>query len=137
MLRSMNSRKLETYQLKDMKLEVDIEKIRNDIKLEFFKDLQKKQDEKIEIKWQQRLIKFDHIFNKIIASQLMLDNENVVLKKMQQEAKLNEEKMKNPFYTTLKAQKEDRENFLDNYMSNIMGAPSIISNQTTQEGDKL
>ena len=40
MLKSMNSRKLETGQLKDMKLEVDIEKIRKEIKLEFFKDLQ-------------------------------------------------------------------------------------------------
>ena len=37
MLRSMNSKKLETRQLKDMKLDIDIEKIRSEIKIEFFK----------------------------------------------------------------------------------------------------
>ena len=39
MLKSMNSKKLETRQLKDMKLEVDIEKIRKEIKMEFFKSI--------------------------------------------------------------------------------------------------
>jgi hypothetical protein len=39
MLKSMNSKKLETYQLKDMKLEVDIEKIRSEVKLDFFKEI--------------------------------------------------------------------------------------------------
>lgn len=40
MLKSMNSKKLETCQLKDMKLEIDIEKIRQEIKLEFFRKIQ-------------------------------------------------------------------------------------------------
>ena len=52
MLKSMNSKKLETYQLKEMKLEVDIEKIRSEIKLEFFKEIQKKRDIKMESEWQ-------------------------------------------------------------------------------------
>ncbi len=39
MLKSMNQKKLETYQLKDMKLEVDIEKIRSEVKLDFFKEI--------------------------------------------------------------------------------------------------
>ena len=37
MLKSMNAKKLSTCELKDMKLEVDIEKLRSEIKLEFFK----------------------------------------------------------------------------------------------------
>lgn len=37
MMKSMNSKKLETYQLRDMQNEIDIEKIRTDVKLEFFK----------------------------------------------------------------------------------------------------
>ena len=39
MLKSMNSKKLEAGQLKEMNLEVDIEKIRTEIKLEFFKGI--------------------------------------------------------------------------------------------------
>ena len=39
MLRSMNSKKLEAGQLKDMKLEVDIEKLRQEIKLFKFKEI--------------------------------------------------------------------------------------------------
>ena len=39
MLRSMNSKKLETCQLKEMKLEIDIDKVRNDIRLEYFKEI--------------------------------------------------------------------------------------------------
>ena len=66
MLKSMNSKKLETRQLKDMKLEVDIEKIRKEIKMEFFKAVQEKFDLKVEMQWRQRLVKFDRIFNKII-----------------------------------------------------------------------
>ena len=34
-----------------MKLEVDIEKMRSEIKLEFFKEIQKKRDIKIESEW--------------------------------------------------------------------------------------
>ena len=66
MLKSMNSKKLETRQLKDMKLEIDIEKIRNEIKMEFFKAAQERFDIKVETQWRQRLVKFDRIFNKII-----------------------------------------------------------------------
>ena len=39
MLQSMNSKKLETHQLAEMKLDVDIDKIRSEIKLEFFKEI--------------------------------------------------------------------------------------------------
>ena len=39
MLKSMNAKKLSTCELKDMKLEVDIEKLRSEIKLEFFKGI--------------------------------------------------------------------------------------------------
>ena len=79
MLRSMNSKKLEAGQLKDMKLEVDVEKLRQDIKLEFFKGIQSKQDEKIELEWRARQVKFDRLFNKIIAKKMMLDKENALV----------------------------------------------------------
>ena len=72
----MNSKKLETCQLKEMKLEIDIEKIRNDIKLEYFKELQKRYDTKIENEWRSRLVRFDVIFNKIIAKKILLDEQN-------------------------------------------------------------
>jgi len=83
MLRSMNSKKLETCQLKDMKLEVDVEKIRSELKMEFFKEIQKKFDIKIEQQWRQRLVKFDRLFNKIIAKKLQLDEENAFVKKLE------------------------------------------------------
>ena len=76
MLRSMNSKKLETCQLKEMKLEIDIEKIRNEVKLEYFKELQKRYDTKIENEWRSRLVRFDIIFNKIIAKKILLDEQN-------------------------------------------------------------
>ena len=46
-----------------MKLEVDVEKIRSEIKLEYFKEIQKKFDAKLEKKWAKRLTKFDRLFN--------------------------------------------------------------------------
>lgn len=67
MLRSMNSKKLETGQLKEMKLEIDIEKVRNEVKLERFKELQKKHNHKIGEEWCRKLEQFDRIFNKIVA----------------------------------------------------------------------
>ena len=73
MLKSMNSKKLEAGQLKEMNLEVDIEKIRTEIKLEFFKGIQKNMDDRIENEWQARQVKFDRLFNKIIAKKLRLD----------------------------------------------------------------
>lgn len=39
MLKSMNSKKLECRQLKDMKLEIDIEKIRSEMKMEYFRTI--------------------------------------------------------------------------------------------------
>ena len=44
MLKSMNSKKLECRQLKDMKLEIDIEKIRSEMKMEYFRTIQQKFD---------------------------------------------------------------------------------------------
>mmetsp|Transcript_18691 Transcript_18691/g.23330 ORF Transcript_18691/g.23330 Transcript_18691/m.23330 type:complete len:83 (+) Transcript_18691:135-383(+) len=82
MLRSMQSKKLETCQLKEMKLEIDIEKIRSEIKLEYFKELQKRYDTKIENEWRSRLVKFDRIFNKIIAKKLLLEEENAYYQKL-------------------------------------------------------
>ena len=86
-----------------MKLEVDIEKIRTEIKLEFFKEIQRKMDFKIESEWRQRLVKFDRIFNKIVAKKLKLDEENALVKRLEEQARINEERLKNPFYMTLKA----------------------------------
>lgn len=60
-------------------------------------------NEKIDQQWQDRLLRFDKIFNKIIAKQLALDQENAYANKLQEHVKLQEEKMKNPFYQTLKA----------------------------------
>lgn len=47
MLRSMNTKKLETCQLADFNCEIDVEKIRHDLKVEYFKEIQKKMDSKI------------------------------------------------------------------------------------------
>ena len=126
MLRSMNSKKLETCQLKEMKLEIDIEKIRNDIKLEYFKELQKRYDTKIENEWRSRLVRFDIIFNKIIAKKILLDEQNAQIKKFEDQIKAHEERLKNPFYMTLKAQKEERDKFIDFYTNGVLlGLPSI------------
>ena len=111
----MNSKKLETCQLKEMKLEVDIEKIRNEVKLEYFKEIQKTFDLKVEAEWNAKLIKFNRLFNKIVAKKLRLEQENALEIKMDENAKAHEERMKNPFYVTLKAQKEEREKFIDFY----------------------
>ena len=51
---------------------------------------------------------------------------------MKQQAKIEQEKIKNPFYQTLKAQKEERDQFIDFYESQINELPRI-----TQEGEKL
>ena len=44
---------------------------------------------------------------------------------MEEQQKINEERSKNPFYMTLKAQKEERDKFIDFYMSNgnLLGLP--------------
>ena len=123
MLRSMNSKKPEAGQLSDMNHEVDIEKIRSDVKLEYFKEIQSKIDEKLEVEWQARHARFDRIFNKIIAKKLMLDRENAYVKKIEEAVKQQEERLKNPFYTTLKAQKEERDKFIDFYSSGMIMGP--------------
>lgn len=70
MMKSMNSKKLETCQLREMQSEIDIEKIRTEVKLEFFKEIQRKRDERQEEEQKQRMIRFDYLFNKIIAKKL-------------------------------------------------------------------
>lgn len=115
MLKSMNSKKLETCQLKEMKLEIDVEKIRQEVKLEYFKEIQKTFDSKVEAEWNAKVVKFDRLFNKIVAKKLRLDQENALEIKMEENTKAHEERMKNPFYVTLKAQKEEREKFVDFY----------------------
>ena len=57
----------------------------------------------METQWRQRLVKFDRIFNKIIQKKLMLDEENALVRQMEEKARMYEERMKNPFYMTLKA----------------------------------
>ena len=48
--------------------------------------------------------------------------------KMEAMVRVQEERMKNPFYTTLKAQKEERDKFVDFYSSGILlGLPAIPS----------
>ena len=59
-----------------MKLEVDIEKLRSEIKLEFFKGVQAEMDERLEDEWRHRLAEFDRLFNKIIKKKLKEDLEN-------------------------------------------------------------
>ena len=120
MLRSMNSKKLETCQLKEMKLEIDIDKVRNEIRLEYFKEIQQKHDLKVEAEWRCRLEKFDRIFNKIIAKQLMMAEENALMRKLEDQVRSREEKLKNPFYLTLKAQKEERDKFIDFYTNGVL-----------------
>jgi len=128
----MNSRKLETCQLKDMKLEVDVEKIRSEIKLEYFKEIQKKIDSKLEKQWIKRLAKFDRLFNKIIAKKVRLDEENAEARKLEEQAKIHEERLNNPFYMTLKSQKEEREKFISFYENGmLLGLP--VSNYNSLE----
>lgn len=66
-----------------MKLEIDIDKVRNEIRLEYFKEIQQKHDLKVEAEWRCRLEKFDRIFNKIIAKQLMMAEENALMRKLE------------------------------------------------------
>ncbi len=49
------------------------------------------------------MARFDRLFNKIIAKKLKLDTDNALVIKMEEQAKINEERSKNPFYMTLKS----------------------------------
>lgn len=62
MLRRMNLKKLETW-----KLDIDIDKLRVDLRREYLQELQTKYDIKVENQWRRALVKFDRIFDKIIA----------------------------------------------------------------------
>lgn len=115
-----------------MKLEVDVEKIRSEIKLEYFKEIQKKFDTKLEKQWIKRLAKFDRLFNKIIAKKVRLDEENAEARKLEEQAKIHEERLNNPFYMTLKSQKEEREKFISFYENGmLLGLP--VSNYNSLE----
>lgn len=74
-------------------------------------------DERLEEEWRHRLAKFDRLFNKIIAKKLRVDTENALLNKLEEQVRINEERLKNPFYMTLKLQKEERDKFIDFYQS--------------------
>lgn len=71
------------------------------------------------------MARFDRLFNKIIAKKLKLDSDNALVIKMEEQAKINEERSKNPFYMTLKSQKEERDKFIEFYLSqgNLLGLP--------------
>ena len=61
-----------------------------------------------------------------IAKKLKLDGENALVKKLEERARLYEERMKIPFYMTLRAQKEERDKFIDFYQTGAMfGTPAI------------
>lgn len=96
-------------------------------------------DLKIETEWQQRMIRFDRLFNKIVAKKLELDAANELVIKLEERAKINEERMKNPFYVTLKAQKEERDKFIDFYQNGLLfgNQTAILSNNDKGESDSV
>ena len=52
---------------------------------------------------------------------------------MEEIVKQEEEKMNNPFYITLKAQKEERDKFIDFYSSGVLlGLPSLPPSEATK-----
>ena len=52
--------------------------------------------------------------------------ENALMRKLEDQVRSREEKLKNPFYLTLKAQKEERDKFIDFYTNGVLfGAPAI------------
>lgn len=60
--------------------------------------------------------------------------ENALLRKLEDLARSREQKLKNPFYLTLKAQKEDRDKFIDFYSSGaLFGLPPISAGKTDNE----
>lgn len=66
------------------------------------------------------MVRFDHLFNQIIAKKLQLDKDNTLMLKLEEQAKVNEERLANPYYMTLLAQKQEREKFIDFYQSNTL-----------------
>ena len=60
-----------------MKPRVDIDEIRTEVRLEFFKKIQRRIDSQMDIEQQKRIAKFDKIFNMIIDKQMNRDEESI------------------------------------------------------------
>lgn len=92
-----------------MKPRVDIDEVRTEVRLEFFKKIQRRIDSQMDIEQQKRIAKFDEIFNMIVEKKINRDEESLFAQRMKE---ANAKRM-NPFYITLQAQKEDREKYMD------------------------
>ena len=92
-----------------MKPRIDIDEVRTEVRLEFFKKIQRRIDSQMDIEQQKRIAKFDNIFNMIIEKKINRDEESIFAQRIKE---TNAERM-NPFYITLQAQKEDREKYMN------------------------
>ena len=60
-----------------MKPRVDIDEVRTEVRLEFFKKIQRRLDSQMDIEQQKRIAKFDNFFNKIIEKKMNRDEESI------------------------------------------------------------
>ena len=109
MLESMLPRKLLLSELLTMNNEVSIEDLKSEIKSWLFKDRAQRTQKILDDEWEKRAERLDKLLDKIIQKKLRHEQENQLEITMAERDKLQKEQLANPFYTTLKAQKEERE----------------------------
>ena len=56
---------------------VDIDEVRTEVRLEYFKKIQRRLDSQMDIEQQKRIAKFDNFFNKIIEKKMNRDEESI------------------------------------------------------------
>ena len=135
MLESMLPRKLLLSELLAMNNEVSIEDLKSEIKSWFFKDRALKTQKILDIEWEKRAERLDSLLDKIIKKKLQHEQENRLEITLAEKDKLEREQLANPFYTTLKAQKEERDQFMKLYnlgeIDQANSLPYVITNMTS------
>ena len=126
MLESMLPRKLLLSELEAFSNEVSAEELKAEIKNRVLKEVAAKQQRELDDEWATRAVKLDKLLDKIIEKKLQLEAEFAEQKAYESQARQEEEQMQNPFYATLRAQKEERDQFMRLYSSGLIETNSLM-----------
>lgn len=74
----------------------------------------------MEADWVDVRTKLEHLVNKIVDAKKDYEQENALALQVEKEGVIEAERMQNPLYVTLKAQKDERDHFMHLYNSGLL-----------------
>ena len=112
LLESQFSRKLEISQQLEMGMNIDIDELAHEMKLEMWRKVAQEFENKINSNWEKRRKSFEKLYTKIVEAKLRIEIANFEKTQEKQQREVLAEQMQNPFFVALKGAKEEREKYL-------------------------